>query len=139
MEPAAQLRTELIAALAAQEERLRSTLRGELAKGIVLETGRSLQFEMDDLYFGVTLCATEETILPGEWLDAALPRDWFERAEDAGIDWNAMIVAEVFPWFAACWQAVHGAAAFSPAYLFLHLRPQELYHLERRQWISPGA
>jgi hypothetical protein len=45
-------------------------MRAELAKPIALEAGRRIQFEVDDFFFGVTLCATEETILPGDWLRA---------------------------------------------------------------------
>ncbi|HUO03607.1 MAG TPA: hypothetical protein VMU16_00285 [Candidatus Binataceae bacterium] len=133
------LRTELVAALAASTDRLRSTIRGELDKGITLEAGRQLQFEIDDFFFGITLCANEESILPGEWLDGALPKDWFDRAEQAEVDWNAIIIEELCPWFAGCWQAVGGPGAFSPAYLFFHLRPQEQYDLEGRRWVSFGT
>jgi hypothetical protein len=129
-----QLRTELIAALTAHAAELRNVLGRELSRPIVLEAGRQLQFEIDDFFLGVTLCATEETILPGEWLDGRLPADWFSRAEDAGIDWNAIIAEEMCPWFAECWHAAGGPAAFGPAYLFFHLRPQTRYDLQERRW-----
>ncbi len=127
-----QLRAELIAALTTHADQLRAAISGESARATALALDRPLQFEMDDLYFGVTLCNTETTILPGEWLDRVLPRDWFERAEQAQIDWNQLIVEEVFPWFAECWQSLGGS--MSAAYLFLHLRPQEQYDLNGRRW-----
>lgn len=131
-----QLRAELVAVLAANADGLRRAMRAELAKPIAIEAGRRLQFEIDDFFFGVTLCATEETILPGDWLNDALPGDWFERAEEAVGGWNEMISGELCPWFAECWQAVGGPSAFSPAYLFFHWYPQEQYDLGRRRWLS---
>src|SRR5262249_5605529 len=133
---ASRLRDELVAALIANADRLRQALSAELAKPIALEAGRRLQFEIDPWFFGVTLCATEEIILPGNWLDGALPGDWFERAEEAEVNWDAMISEELCPWFAECWQAVGGPATFSPAYLFLHDYHRQQYDLERRCWLS---
>jgi hypothetical protein len=133
-----ELRAELVAALAGAAERLRSALREALARPIALEPGRRLQFEADPFGFGVTLCATEETILPGGWLDEALPADWFERAEQAGSDWDATIREELCPWFAAGWQAAGGPAVYRPAYLFFHGYHREQYDLERRRWL-PSA
>jgi hypothetical protein len=130
------LRAELVAALTANADRLRQAIGAELAKPIALEADRRLQFEIDPWFFGVTLCAMEEIILPGDWLDSALPGDWFERAEDAEINWDALIAEELCPWFAECWQSVGGPAAFSPAYLFFHDYHGQQYHLEGRRWIS---
>jgi hypothetical protein len=141
MEPSAveRLRSELVAVLTAYSDRLRNTIHGELAKAVAIEAGQQLHFEIDDFFFGVSMCATETTILPGDWLDGVLPGDWFDRAEDAGVDWNAIIVEELCPWFAECWQAAGGPAAFSPAYVFFHLRPQQQYDLERRRWASSAV
>ncbi len=130
------LRAELVGALAANADRLRHALCAELAKPIALEADHRLQFEIDPFFFGITLCATEEIILPGDWLDGALPGDWFQRAEDAELNWDALISEELCPWFADCWQAVGGPAAFSPAYLFFHDYHREQYDLERRRWLS---
>ena len=130
------LRAELIAAMAARADQLGSAIRTELAKPIALESGRQLQFEIDDLYYGVTLCATGETVLPGEWLDGLLPGDWFQRAEDAAVDWNEIIAEEMCPWFAGCWLAAGGPAGFRPAYLFFHLHPERQYDLDGRRWVS---
>jgi hypothetical protein len=131
------LRAELVAALAANADRLRRALRAELAQSISLGPGRRLQFEIDDFCFGVTLCATEGILLPGDWLDEVLPADWFERADDSLDGSHDIICEELCPWFAECWEAIGGPAAFSPAYLFFHWYPQQ-YDLERRSWTPAG-
>ena len=127
------LRSELSAALSAAGDRLRDALRAELARTATLEEGQCLQFEIDPYFFGISSCATEEIILPGNWLDQALPADWFERAEAAEGGWN-LISRELCPWFAECWQAVGGPAVYSPAYLFFHDYNREQYHLEHCRW-----
>ena len=128
------LRTELLAALAANTERLQDALRADLARPIHLSEARRLQFEVDPFFFGISSCETEEPIL-SDWLEKALPDDWFERAEAAAGGWNEMISAELCPWFAACWEAVGGPAKFSPAYLFFHGYHLNQYDLERRRWL----
>jgi hypothetical protein len=135
---ASRLRAELVAALAANADRLRQALSAALARPIALAAGRRLQFEIDPSFYGVTLCATEEMILPADWLNSALPGDWFERAQDAEVDCFALIPEVLCPWFADCWQAAGGPAAFSPAYLFFHGYHRQQYDLERRRWI-PAA
>ena len=131
------LRMELLAALAANRERLQAALRSELARPIHLPEGRRLQFEIDPFFFGISSCATEEPLLSDDWLENALPDDWFERAEAAAGGWNEMISAELCPWFADCWEAVNGPASFSPAFLFFHGYHLDQYDLERRRWLSP--
>jgi hypothetical protein len=128
------LRSELTDALAKQREELCGAIRRELAEKIVLAAGRDLQFEVDDLSFGITLCDVEDTVMAGEWLDAALPTDWFQRAEDLGLDANTIVPEALCPWFADCWREAGGPAAFQTAYLFFHLNPQKQYDLERRRW-----
>jgi hypothetical protein len=131
MEPAvAQLRAELMAAFAGHEDELCRAIRR-----IPANAAQPLQFEVDDLYFGVTLCATEETILPGEWLDLALTPDWFARVETAGADAISLIAAEMCPWFAECWHAAGGSSVYGRAYLFFHLRPHRRYDLQQRLWV----
>lgn len=136
-EPAiVRLRAELTAALSANTDRLQTAIRSQLAGPMALATGQRLQLEIDPYFFGIELCATEETILPGGWLDAALPEDWMDRAENVLGGWNAIISAELCPWLADCWQAAGGPAAYSPAYLFFHGYQQEQFDLERRCWTS---
>jgi hypothetical protein len=130
------LRAELRSALLAHTEALRVALQDELARFVQLEPGRRLQFEIDPFFFGISSCVTEEVILPGNWLDRALPADWFERADAAKGGWNAMISAELCPWFAECWKAVDGPAKFSPAFLFFHGYHGEQFDLESARWLS---
>ena len=130
------LRAELVAVLTANTDRLRQSLRAELAKPVEFEQGGYLQFEVDPWFFGATSCATEEIILPGDWLAEALPKDWFERAEAALESWNELISEEMCPWFAEGWQAVGGPAMFSPAYLFFHDYHYDQYNLEQKRWVS---
>jgi hypothetical protein len=131
------LRTELAAVLNAKSDQLRFAIQAELAKPIVLEAGRRLQFEVDDFFFGITLCVTEGIILPGDWLAESLPGDWFGRAEKEMGGWNELITEMLSPWFAECWKAAGGPALFSPAYLFFHWYPQNQYDLEGCRWLSP--
>lgn len=134
------LRAELVAALAANTARLCDGLQAELARSVELEKGRRLMFEADPWTWGISSCATEEPVTEpkGDWLSESLPDDWYERTEEAGVDWNVLLSDEVCPWFAGCWQEVGGPARFSPAYLFLHGYHDQLYHLERRCWL-PAA
>jgi hypothetical protein len=129
------VRSELQAALAANTARLRDALHAELARDIALDEGRCLQFEIDPCFFGIHSCSTEEIILPGDWLNAVLPSDWFERAELAEGSWDAMISEELCPWFAASWQAAGGPTRFSPTFLFFHGYHGRQYDLERRCWL----
>jgi len=132
---ASTLRAELVAALAAYSARLCDGLRAELARSVTLEEGRRFQFEADPWSWGISSCATEEPITEGDWLSESLPDDWFERVEEAGANWDALLCDEVCPWFAGCWQEVGGSARFSPAYLFLHGYHDQQYDLERRCWL----
>ncbi len=135
-EAAIALLAELCAAFAANTDRLRASLAVELVRPSSLEKGRRFQFELDPFDFGISSCATEESILPGSWLDNALPADWFDRAEAVEGGWNEMISEELCPWFAEIWQAVGGPAVFSPAYLFIHGYDQKQFDLDRRLWIT---
>src|SRR5438128_4810091 len=96
---ASRLRAELVGALARRSHQLRQAIRGELGRSIVLEPGRRLQFEVDPWSLRVTLCVTEHDMLPDEWLSAELPEDWFARAEDGAVNWDAMVSDELCPWF----------------------------------------
>ena len=135
MADASTLRAELTAALAANTARLSDGLRGELARSIKLAEGRPLQFEVDPWSWGVSSCASEEPVITGDWLSLALTRGWFERAEEAGVNYDAMISEELCPWFADCWQAVGGPARFRPAYLFFHGYHDQQYDLVGRIWV----
>jgi len=130
------LRAELVVALSANTDRLCGAMRADLARPINLDEGRRLQFEIDPFFFGISSCATEEALLSADWLNEALPEDWFERAESLAGGWNEMISQELCPWFAQCWQAVDGPARFSPAFLFFHGYHLHQFDLERRCWIS---
>ena len=129
------LRSEVLIALTANTTRLANGLQAELARSKEPGTGRPLQFEVDQLYWHITSCASEEPIMTGDWLDPALGGDWLERAEEAGVEPEGMICEELCPWFADCWQSVGGPARFSPAYLFLHGYGDQQYDLERRCWV----
>jgi hypothetical protein len=61
--------------------------------------------------------------------------DWFERAERAGVDYDALISEELCPRFAGCREEVGGPASFSPAYMFFHDYHDQQYDLERRCWV----
>jgi hypothetical protein len=134
-ETANTLRGELVAALAANTPRVCDGLRAELARPSRLEPERPLQFEVDLWSWGISSCASEEPIITGDWLSEALTWNWFERAEAAGANFDAMISEELCPWFAACWQEVGGPARSGPAYLFFHDYHDQQYDLERRCWV----
>jgi hypothetical protein len=133
---ASTLQAELVAALAANTAVLCDGLRAELARSIKLEEGRRLQFEADPWSWGISSCASEEPIITDDWLSRTLTWDWFERADEAGVNWDALISDELCPWFAGCWQDVGGPARFSPAYLFFHDYHDQQYDLEKRRWVS---
>lgn len=134
----ATLRTELVAAVQGNTARMCAGLRAELARPVMLEAGRRLQFEVDPFSWGISSCASEEPVTEGYWLSESLADSWFERCEEAGVNWDELIEGAVCPWFADCWQAVGGPARFSPAYLFLHGYHDQQYDLERRCWV-PSA
>jgi hypothetical protein len=134
MEASDLLRGELVAVLATAAPRLCDGLRAELARPHPEQPGRPLQFEADPWSWGITSCATEEPVIDGDGLEGELPADWFERCEAAGVNWDALLEAEICPWFAGCWQAVGGPERFSPAFLFLHGYHDQQYHLERCCW-----
>jgi hypothetical protein len=138
MTPAAieQLHAELVAVLTVNTDQLQSALRSEIAGALPLESDGYLQFEIDDIYFGITSCATENIILPGDWFDCLVSSDWLEGAEAFLGGWNELIAQKLCPWFADSWQSVGGPAAYSPAYLFFHMSPLDQYDLEQRHWIS---
>jgi hypothetical protein len=129
------LRAELVAALSANAARLQDALRVELARPIKLEEGYPLQFEVDLWSWGISCCATEEPVITDDWLYRTLTENWFERAEQAEVNWNALISEELCPWFANCWQAVGGPIRFSPACLFFHGYHDQEYDLEKRCWV----
>jgi len=129
------LRSELLAALAANTGRLTDGLRAELVRSIKLAADHPLQFEADPWSWGVSSCASEEPIITDDWLTAALTWGWFERADEAGVNYDSLISEEFCPWFADCWQAVGGPVRFHPAYLFFHDYHDQQYDLERRCWV----
>ncbi len=133
-----ELRGELLAVLDANTPRLCDGLRAELSRPHPEQPGRPLQFEVDSYSWGISSCATEEPVDVGEGLMTELPGDWFERADAAGVNWNAMLCEEICPWFAGCWQVVGGPERFSPAFLFLHDYHDQQYDLKRRCWV-PAA
>jgi hypothetical protein len=89
----------------AQLERLNALveqgLRRELAKPIDLGHSGRLQFEVDGMYYGISLIQTEEAILPGDcvWdvIREGIPHHVQEAAEEAGIDIFEAIHQEQFP------------------------------------------
>jgi hypothetical protein len=131
---ASALRAELLAALAGNTARLCDGLWAELARPAELE-GRCLQFEADPWSWGVSSCASEEPVITGDWLTRALTWSWFERADAAGVNCDALISEELCPWFARCWREVGGPARFSPAYLFFHDYHDRQYDLEQSRWV----
>jgi len=133
------LRAELLAVLSANASRLSDGLRAELARPVKLEPGRVPRFEADPWSWGTTCCATDEPVFEGERLSDELPGDWFERADEAGINWDGLLSDEVCPWFAECWEAVGGAERFRPAYIFLHGYHDQQYDLERCRWVTAAA
>jgi hypothetical protein len=133
---ASALRAELVAALAANMARNCEGLRAELARTVKLEPGRCLQFQADPWSWGVSSCASEEPVITDDWLSQALTWGWFERAEAAGVNFDAMIADELCSWFARCWREVGGPARFSPAYLFFHDYHHRQYDLEQSRWVS---
>jgi hypothetical protein len=135
---ASMLRAELVAALAANTARLCDGLQAELARSVKLEPGRCLQFEVDPWSWGVSSCASEEPVITDDWLSWALTWQWFERAETAGVNYDAMIAEELCPWFARCWWEVGGPARFSPAFLFFHDYHDQQFDLEQTRWV-PAA
>jgi hypothetical protein len=96
----------LIAALAANTARLCDGLRVELARSVKLEEGHPLQFEADPWSWGISSCASEEPVITDDWLSHTLTWGWFERANEAGVNRDAMISDELCPWFANCWEEV---------------------------------
>jgi hypothetical protein len=132
------MRAELVAALAANKPRLCDGLRAELARSVKLEPGRCLQFEADPWSWGVSSCASEEPIITDDWLTRTLTWEWFERAEAAGVNYDAMISDELCAWFARCWREVGGPALFSPAFLFFHDYHDQQFDLETSRWL-PAA
>ena len=130
-----ELRAELRAALAANISSLRDAVRAELARGVTLEPGRRMQFEVDPFFYGITSCGSEEPLLM-DWLDGSLPADWYDRAEEALGGWDALVSEELCPWFAECWQEAGGPQRYSPAFLFFHGCHNNQYDLEGRRWLS---
>jgi hypothetical protein len=132
---AEQLRAELRAALDANTDRLIAAILVELARDVTLEAGRRLQFEVDPFFYGISSCASEESVLV-DWLDEHLPANWYERAEAALGGWDALVWEELCPWFAAGWRQAGGPAKFSPAFLFFHDYHRDQYDLEGERWLS---
>jgi hypothetical protein len=130
-----QLRAELRAALAVNTGRLHDAIRVELARGVVLEPGRRMQFEVDPFFYGIASRGSEEPVLT-DWLDGSLPTDWYERAERALGGWDAPVWEELCPWFAECWREAGGPQRYSPAFLFFHDYHNDQYDLEGRRWLS---
>lgn len=119
------LRDELADVLAMSTDRLRDAIRRELP---TLQSGRRIQFEVDPSSFRISCCATEEDLLPDDWLEEALPEDWIERAQDADVNWDALISDTMCPWFADCWQS-SGGLALGQASMFFHGFHQQQFDL----------
>lgn len=119
--------------------RLRDAIRRELTRAIELEPDQRVQFEIDPNSYRVSFCATEEEILPDDWLEAALPEDWFERAGEALDGWDGVAAEGLSTWIADAWQDLDGKARFSPAFLFFHGYHNRQYDLELREWLTGEA
>jgi hypothetical protein len=126
-----------------QLERLNSVveqaLQRELTKPIDLDHNDRLLFEVDGLYYGISLVQTEEAILPTAWevIDEGIPIHEQEAAEQSGIHISELIHQEFFPWFADRWDRVDGPKQYHPAYAFYHgglYTPR--YDLEQRRWFT---
>lgn len=126
------LRAELRAALSKNSARLRRALREALAAPIPLEEGEQIRFEIETQDYRISLCATEEDMLPEYWLSDALPPDWWERGEEVCLP---LVSDELGLWFADCWEKEGGPKLYSPAYLFYHGCYAEYYDLDQRRWI----
>jgi hypothetical protein len=110
-------------------------IRRELATPFDLGHSGYLQFEVDAHLYGISLIQTEEAIL--ESVEDPVFYTVLGEAEEAGLDWHALIGEEFFPWLADRWRAVGGPARYSPAYAFYHGGLYEpRYHLEERRWCS---
>ncbi|MGZ3420687.1 MAG: hypothetical protein ACXWUG_02185 [Polyangiales bacterium] len=130
------VRDELAGALRANASLLRAAMRRELEKHIELEEEQRIRFEIDPWSFRISFCATEEDLLPDDWLADALPNDWFERAGDACGEFDSLVSDALSPWIADAWRDLGGPARFSPAFSFFHGYHRRQYDLERRVWID---
>lgn len=127
------LRCELRAQLAAQTAALEAALRDALARPL-LPTDAAPQFELCPYFFGITLRDSDDTILPDDWLE--MPTDWFERAEAADVNTDALISDELFPWLASAWEQAGGAERHPGAVASWHgFAPR--YALDSRTWTPP--
>jgi hypothetical protein len=127
---------ELEAALRANGERLSRAIRVELDKPIALEAEQRIQFEIDPFSFRLTFTASEEDLLPDDWLDEATPDQWFVRAGDVLGGFDELVAERMTAWIADAWASAGGPARFSPAFIFFHGYHQNLYDLEQRRWLS---
>ena len=118
-----QLRAELRAALAANDDRLRDAIRGELARKVVLEPGRRMQVEVDPFFYGITSCASEEPVLE-DWLDSSLPTDWFDRAEQALGGWDCALEGRIVPVVRGALAGIRWTGAVLAGVLVLPRLPQ---------------
>ncbi len=134
----AQLRSELLAALAENTDEMVLAIEDELARGIALEPARRWQFEADPWTWGIHSCATEDPLGSPSWLEDSLPAHWYERCEEASLNWDSLLLEEICPWFARCWEQARGPERYRPAFLFLHGYHDRQYDLEHRRWI-PAA
>lgn len=133
------LLAELSRALDANSLRLREALRREMDRLGVLEPDQRVQLEIDPNFYRVSFVATEEDILPDDWLAEALAEDWFERAGEAFGSWDSVVEEPLAAWIADCWRDLDGKARFSPAFVFFHGYHHRQYDLERREWLTGEA
>lgn len=111
-----------------------AAIRRELAASFDLGHSGRLQFEIDGIYYGITLVQTEEVVLEDSICDA-MPEGVLDEAEAAGIDWLSVVVEELVQWFADRWCAADGPSRYRPAYAFFHGGlNQPRYDLARRRW-----
>lgn len=114
--------------------RLDAALLASIARPILLEPGRWLQFEVCPYFYRIVLTDTEEEILPDGWLD--LPSEVLELVEAAGGESPEAETEFLVEWLADGWERVGGQKQYSPASAFYHGYNDGQFDLEQRRWLS---
>ncbi|QEL13262.1 hypothetical protein [Limnoglobus roseus] len=115
----------------AHSARLDAALQTALAQPIELEPGRYLQFEICPFFYRVTITATEEDILPDDWLDGAVVAEQVEAIGGSSPEAETEFLVK---WLADAWARVGGAKACRPAFAFYHGYHDGQFDLNERRW-----
>lgn len=133
-----QLRTELAAVLEANSGRLKLSIQEELQRPKRNEDRFEYRFEIDPFSFRISSCSSEETFLPDDWLIEALGDCWFDCADELGINWDALIADELFPWFSETWRNASSNLQSGRAFLFFHGYHARQFNLGSQTWCPLG-